>query len=994
MGIELQELDYQIEAIQSVVDVFEEVPINRLKSYQNPIVDFNDEYIKNKIRANITSIQSRNNIDPSLRSYVKDGVLGIDVKMETGTGKTYVYSRLMLELNKEYGFNKFIIVVPSTPIKEGTKAFLSSDMFERHYRLYSDFSNYRVNLQTLNRQKSNANKGRKYIPREINGFVEGDSYATNTIHVLLTGMAMLQKGKTSTLDRSDYDQSLLSGTTRPVEALADTRPIVIIDEPHKFDRNNKTYNYILENIKPQAIIRFGATFPINNDKTRDYNNLVFNLSSAEAFNRDLVKGVSIYNPEFETVKLTRYRLVSISNKKPKTAKFMNMDTKKEYILTADESLTALDESFTSLSISNIGTQEELNGIQGLLLSNDKALAVGDSIYPGVFSQSYQELMINQALDLHFKIEKENFFRANRYKTLALFFIDSVDSYRGLDDRKGILREYFEKTLEAKLVVEINKLESINNRTVTEDEYLDYLHASINDLTLTNGGYFSKDNDTSDEAIQNEVNNILRDKETLLSFKNEIGEWNTMRFIFSKWTLREGWDNPNIFTIVKLRSSGSENSKIQEVGRGLRLPVNEHGTRAVAGQETFYLNYLVDHTENEFADSLIKEINEGVSFVSNIDGKLEEVALKLGKEPKELFIELLTKNFVDIDKNIINENREKFYEQYPLFNTGLKKNKVTKGNPEVVNIRKENFEKIRDLWLKINENYMVDIEEVEEDLLIQGIKESLTKDMFSRTISNFKKRSTKNENGKVGLTEANVGSFEVYESKLLYGEFLKILSNRSSIPVQLLHKEIVEFHNRTNTEIYVTKKSVDIFIRNFESWFIKQFASKYTYRKVYDGVHETHLNNVDGSPKDSIAQALLGVYKAEQNKEVPDKFLFDKIIYDSDIEEKNIENGAIDSVEVFGKIPRRSIQVPMYFGGTTSPDFMYVVKNAVGEHTLNLVIESKDIDKVADLRGTENAKIDASQKFFETLKEEGIKVEYKRQMKNDDILGILNDFMKN
>ncbi|GED14720.1 type III restriction-modification system endonuclease [Aneurinibacillus migulanus] len=993
MGIELQELDYQIEAIQSVVGVFEEVPMSRLKSYQNPIIEFKDEYIKNKIRANITSIQSRNDIDPSLRSFVNDGVLGIDVKMETGTGKTYVYSRLMLELNKEYGFNKFIIVVPSTPIKEGTKAFISSDMFERHYRLYSDFSNCRINLQTLNRQKSSGKKGRKYIPREINEYVEGDSYASNTIHVLLTGMAMLQKGKTSTLDRSDYDQTLLSGTTRPVEALADTRPIVIIDEPHKFDRNNKTYEYILENIKPQAIIRFGATFPINSDKTRDYNNLVFNLSSADAFNRDLVKGVSIYNPEFESVKLTRFRLVSISNKKPKTAKFMNMDTKKEYILTTDESLNVLDESFTSLSLSNIGNQEELNGAQGILLSNDKAVAVGDSIYPGVFSLSYQELMINQALDLHFKKEKENFFRATRYKTLALFFIDSVDSYRGVNGRRGKLREYFEEMLEKRLKEEITKLKN-KKRTVIEEEYLDYLLASLNDLPSTSGGYFSKDNDTSDEAIQHEVNNILRDKETLLSFKNESGEWNTMRFIFSKWTLREGWDNPNIFTIVKLRSSGSENSKIQEVGRGLRLPVDEYGNRAIAGQETFYLNYLVDHTENEFADKLVKEINDGVSFVSNIDGKLEEVALKLRKEPKELFIELLTKNFVDIDKNIINENREQFYEEYPLFNTGLKKNKVTKGNSEIVKIRKENFEKIRELWLKINQNYMVDIEEVDEEILVQGIKESLTEEMFSRTISNFKKRSTKNENGKVGLTEANVGSFEIHESKLPYGEFLKILSNRSSIPVQLLHKGIVEFHERTNTEIYVTKKSVDIFIRNFETWFIKQFASKYTYRKVFDGVRETHLNHVDGSPKDSIAQALLGVYKADKNKEVPEKFLFDKIVYDSEIEEKNIENGAIDSVEVFGKIPRRSIQVPMYFGGTTSPDFMYVITNTTGEQTINLVIESKDIEKEADLRGTENAKINASEKFFKALQEEGINVEYKRQMKNDDILGILNDFTNN
>ncbi|WP_333880549.1 type III restriction-modification system endonuclease [Lysinibacillus capsici] len=989
MAIELQELDYQVEAIQSVVNVFNDIPMNRLKSYQNPIIGYEEEYTKNKIRANITSIQSKNNIDASLRSFVNDGVIGIDVKMETGTGKTYVYSRLMLELNKEYGFNKFIIVVPSTPIKEGTNAFIKSDMFKRHYRLYPDFSNHEINLQTLNRQSSNGKKGRKYIPREINEFVEGDSYSTNTIHVLLTGMAMLQKGKTSTLDRNDYDQTLLSGTTRPVEAIADTRPIVIIDEPHRFDRNNKTYKYILENIKPQAIIRFGATFPINSDKTRDYNNLVFNLSSADAFNRDLVKGVSVYNPEIDSRNTTRFRLVSISNKKPKTAKFMNMDTYKEYIIASDMELNILDESFATLSITNIGNQEALNGAQGILLSNDKAIRTGDSIYSGVFSTSYQELMINQALDLHFEKEKENFFRANRYKTLALFFIDSPDSFRGVNGRNGKLREYFEEVLENKLKREIEKLKS-KNRNVIEEEYLEYLNASLNDISETNGGYFSRDNDTSDEAIQEQVRKILRDKESLLSFKNESGEWNTLRFIFSKWTLREGWDNPNIFTIAKLRSSGSENNKIQEVGRGLRLPVDEFGNRAIAGQETFYLNYLIDHTENDFASQLVNEINEGVLFISNIDGKLEEVALQLGKEPKQLFIELLTKNFVDMDKNIVIENREQFYEEYPLFNTGLKNNKVTKGAPETVKIRKENFEKIREIWLDVNQNYMVDIEGIDDEILTEGIQKSLSQEIFSRAISNFSKRSTKNEDGKVGLSEARIGSFEVHEAKLSYGEFLKMVSNRSSIPVQLLHKEIVTFHERTNTEIYTTKKSVDIFISNFEDWFIKKFASKYTYRKVFDEVRETQLTNIDGSPKNSVSQALLGVYKADINKEVPKQFLFDKIIYDSNIEEKNIINGAIDSVEVFSKIPRRSIQVPMYFGGTTSPDFLYVIKSTTGEQTLNLIIESKDIEKKSDSRGTEDAKIEASIKFFKTLKENGVNVEYNRQMKNDDILRILND----
>ena len=168
--------------------------------------------------------------------------------------------------------------------------------------------------------------------------------------------------------------------------------------------------------------------------------------------------------------------------------------------------------------------------------------------------------------------------------------------------------------------------------------------------------------------------ILINKEETLSIYKKNGKFNTFRFIFSKWTLKEGWDNPNVFTIAKLRSSGSENSKIQEVGRGLRLPVNDSLSRV--SDEQFYLNYIVDFTEKNFAEKLINEINGDISENKVItDKQLNALASSLGKNSKEIFIEMLQKDYIDMDKNIITINRDRLFSEYPDLNIGLKSGKI-------------------------------------------------------------------------------------------------------------------------------------------------------------------------------------------------------------------------------------------------------------------------------------------------------------------------------
>lgn len=994
--MQLQELDYQLEALNSVIEVFKDVPLKRETSTANPTFNFKDSLTRETILKNISAVQQKNELDSTMvsassviRNTQGEEPLNIDIKMETGTGKTYVYSRLMLELNREYGFNKFIIITPTVPIKEGTKAFLQSEDFTEHMKLYDEFSNIGLNLSVLDSQKQN-NKGRRYPPRSVNEFCDGDAFAKDSVFCFLTGMSMLRTGKHSTLFRNDYDQTMLDGTTRPADALAKTRPIVIIDEPHKFDRSNQSWGFIQEHLNPLVTIRFGATFPANNDKTKDYENLLYNLTSIEAFNRDLIKGVSVYYPEFENRNKTRFTLVGVTSTRPKKVRFRNEQTKMELEIGVGENLSRLDDSFENLYIQDIGKQEELNNGVGIRLDNDKVLAIRDALIAGVFTTSYQELMVNQAIDLHLQKEQENFIsKSPKYKSLTLFFIDSPESYRLKDGSDGKLREYFQEALAQKIKKLISKYKNKEILREIEKEYLEFLEASLLNIRGTNGGYFSQDNSINEEDVKKEVDEILRDKQSLLSFKNEDSSWNVRRFIFSKWTLREGWDNPNIFTIAKLRSSGSENSKIQEVGRGLRLPVNEFGVRASAGEDSFYLNYLVDHTESEFADNLYNEINEGVPNFINVKGLLNKVAEMLGLKTAKLAGVLMANEYIDEDYNIIEENRNNFYEAYPDFKVGLKAEKITKGKPEDIRIRKENFEKVKSLWNDVNQNYMIDFQHVPDEILCEGIKASLSLNLFGEEKSSFNKKTISSDGDSITLIEEYEGEFTVFQTKITYGEFLRKLNNRTCLPVSLLHQEIVRFHQETSQEIHPTNRSVQLFVSNFESWFISEFSSRYSYRKLSGTKGQTALTNEDGTPKDAITQSDLGVFKS--NKALPEQYLYNSFVYDSPIEEENIKYSNIDRVEVFGKIPRRSIRVPMYFGGTTSPDFMYVLTDESGNQSMNLIIESKGVNNEAELREIEDLKIEASKKFFNTLKTDGVNVSYERQLKEDKILDVLSNF---
>lgn len=355
MQIRLQTLDHQQRALTAATGVFTDVDLSLdSPSEANPVFDVGDPQIAHNIaQLQAGAVDGVAAVSRTWRTRTDDGVLGVDVKMETGTGKTLVYTQLMFELYRLYGFHKFIILVPSTPIKEGTRSFMKAD-YARQYFDDSYGGRYKLDLEVLDPQKRR--KGRKMFPSAISNFVQASRLAKGRISALLMTDGMLQSKATMA---AVYDQSVLGMSSQPYEALAMTRPVVIIDEPHRFRRENKAYQVLLDQIQPQAIFRFGATFPkFDKSGATDYNNLVFNLGSVEAFNEQLVKGVAIQYPQDDGSESVRLKLTGMSRSKPKSATFNNLDTGKSITLRVGESLGDVDGDFAGITIDGVGKTED------------------------------------------------------------------------------------------------------------------------------------------------------------------------------------------------------------------------------------------------------------------------------------------------------------------------------------------------------------------------------------------------------------------------------------------------------------------------------------------------------------------------------------------------------------------------------------------------------------------------------------------------------------
>ena len=978
-----QGLPHQQKAIDAICAVFDGVSCTSpVQFYENPHIPLNDP----KITSNIRAIQSDIPVQYRSNNPIGD-CLNLDVKMETGTGKTYVYTKTMYELHKQYGFNKFIIAVPSLAIKAGTAQFLLDGYARRHF---SDGCGYDVDMEVgvLDAPKTKK-KGRLYFPSVVSDFVKGSCQNKKKIYVLLVNMQLLAVRANGMLSRDDYGYGA-EGFYRPFDALRATKPIVLIDEPHRFSREQKSYKVITDEIKPQCVIRFGATFPettsgrgANKVTVKDYQNLLYDLNACASFNQGLIKGVAKEHFNPPSAKAEKVKILRVTSKTSVTMQYKKQNEESQtFNLYPDDSLSIITDAFEGVTVKEIDATS-------VTFSNGVTKTAGEELDVDIYMTSYQEEMIRLALQRHFETERENFNRTFKIKTLALFFIDDITSYRANDEgKKPYVLEAFERLLKETIEKTISVLDE------HETAYREYLEASLADISACHAGYFAQDNNDSDEEIAQQVDTILHGKKKLLAFKNSHGSYNTLRFLFSKWTLKEGWDNPNVFTIAKLRSSGSEISKLQEVGRGLRLPVDENGNRIAT--EEFTLNYIVDFTEANFATQLVEQINGEIPQAATISEEdLQRVAKKLGVDPDDLYDELRAKKYIDRRYNINLETREQFLDEYPDFVAGLAVGKVkdrNKSESKPIKIRKGVFNEIKELWEKINQRYLLYYDTELNDTLDTAILEILEKPGIFNGVVLSSERDIVRSDGSQMSTEAGVGVQYTISRPIAYNMFLKRIMHATNIPLTVMHKAMCEYakkHGNINSD-YINESTVAVFCKEFYDWKIAHLQGHFHYKKSSIATKETALTYADGTPRDEIAQGRIGTKIVAGTPS--NKYLYDAYAYDSPLEKQNITSD-IESVTVYGKIPRSSIAIPTITGGTYSPDFMYVVTRTSGEKELNVIVETKDVENKTELRGTEKAKIECAELFFSMLEQDGYKVYFKTQINNKQMKQIIDEVLR-
>lgn len=953
MNILLEELPHQEEGLKSLLASFP--PLDKQTTdpdkdlvYANPILHYLDREDKN-----------------------------IDIKMETGTGKTYVYTRAIYELHQRFGIFKFIIVVPTPAIKEGTKNFIQSDYAKQHFAQF--YGNTRINLNVINAGDFKTRSGRKNFPAHLTDFIEGSRQNSNTIQVLLINASMLTS---SSMKKSDYDQTLIGGTTQPLEALRQTRPVVIIDEPHRFPRDKTNYQAV-ESLKPQTIIRFGATFPEitigkgkNKQVKKDYyrGKPQYNLNAVDSFNKGLVKGIDIFFPNLAEQQVKKAWVVEKVSAKELALK----QGKVLKTVTIGDHLADIDDDFEG-DVSYAGSK---------LLSNDLELSKGMILIPGTFKTSYQEMIIEDALNQHFKKEQEHFFRPNnapKIKTLSLYFIDSIKSYR---DNDGWLKQTFERLLAKKLEELIKKYE--HGSSQEEKEYLDFLRATQKSLQSedqnVHAGYFGEDKGSGDEAIQAEVDDILKNKNKLLSFKDEHGNWITRRFLFSKWTLREGWDNPNVFVIAKLRTSGSDNSKIQEVGRGLRLPIDETGHRVRQEEFETRLSFHIGFDEHEFAQKLVGEINSDCSLLNHV--KLDENMIKLILEDvkktqpnfgEEDLLEQLDDLKIINRKNEFKENVEIngriqsgfewLLEYYPVLNNlRLREGKVIDNNRQspkkLVKLNQENWEKVKELWKIFSRRHMLIFER--NSVQISHIAEEVfsTIDNYQRESYTYSKQELTRGDEQIKIVESLSQEYEgSYRSGMPYGTFVKELAKQTDLPIKNIHPHVLKALKKLNHSEYLSDSSVKKLVKAFKTKFEETYSQSYSYQALDFQARTSIFNPKESSFVESLNSGLLGVNQVN-NIDEDNRSLYQNppVYYDSIHPEKDLlTHGYSQSVTIFGKLPKSSIKVPKFTGGTTTPDFIYVLEKDK-EQSIYLLVEGK----ADNMRESDWHIIQSQEKFFEQL----------------------------
>ncbi len=851
-------LPHQQQAVSSVLSVFHHANKQDNDKGENPTLTLSDKQYQDNIR----QIQKVNTIDKT-----PDFSNVLDISMETGTGKTYTYTQTMYEMHKMLGVYKFVIVVPTLSIKAGTEQFLKSDALKNHFRLDFDnaYGQAQIELYVVESQKAKKGKRISPMPSEIVRFVQADN--ADKIHVLLLNMGMVNS-KTMKGEDAGNDGSMLlkDQFDKPFEAIASVRPILIIDEPHRFDDGNKTWQGLMS-FSPQYILRYGATF---NDK---FKNLIYRLSAVDAFNQDLVKGVKAHIQTVDSDDKTKIKFIKKLDNHSVLFELNQNGNKQEFRLSQGESLQKIHHLIDDLTLTSIHAKKSL-----ITLNDAMELEAGDTFKPFSYANKVTDAMMRQAVRVHFDNERLLLDRADKIKPLTLFFIDDIAGYRDGGKIAGSLKNRFEQMVRAEAQ---KALETAEEGTA----FYRSLQTVLNDVSATHGGYFSKDNSVDDEKIAQEINEILHDKESLLSLDNP------RRFIFSKWTLREGWDNPNVFGICKLRSSGSETSKLQEVGRGLRLPVNEYMSRVKDGD--FKLHYFVDSSESDFVAKLKAEINQSgeqeVIYEKLSDAlfeKIKSVYPDVKKRP--LMNELYEAGVIDDDDNFTSGGFEQLKRQFPNAFTvaTLKNGKISDSKDKSktkVAVRIGKYDELKALWEAIHQKAVLQYRMSECDTL------ALFKAFLKENQKRFTATGIRIQTQKMIKTADNRIDFQTQTSvenewfepivTMSYREFLTKLAQKSYIRIYTLHQAFFELKDKLDMAKFMNDDTIRFIVSGFNGYLLAHSLSKFEvgYQKISSQVHPTKLTDKQGKVLSEIN--INQDWGVVSENELPlDSFLFDKVFF--------------------------------------------------------------------------------------------------------------------
>ncbi|MCR8969082.1 DEAD/DEAH box helicase family protein [Facklamia sp. 7083-14-GEN3] len=987
------ELKYQLDAINSVVDLFKgqtpkESNFTVAPAYNQMRLDETGIGIANhlsltsaEILQNLQEVQEKNGLSQS-KALDINPYMEFEVDMETGTGKTYVFIRTIMELNKKYGFKKFIIVVPSLAIKEGIHHSLKTT--QNHMQSLYENENY--NYFVYNSDHLD----------EINRFATADHISIMIINIQAFNRSFGDSDRLTKANIIHRPNDRGPEGRPPIELIQETNPIVIIDEPQSTS-NTKRSNEAIASLNPLAALKYSAT----HIKPK---NVVYRLNAVDAHALELVKQIEVVSFEEEDNYEDAYiRLIKTGNPKSGIYADVEIDQKMKSgiirrtirIRQGDDlyELSGNREVYQGFQVADIDAANNI-----VTFTQRSEVLTLDNHIGGIEDDLYKRLQIEATIRAH--LDKELYLNKLGIKVLSLFFLDRVVNYR-------VYNEDGTYNLGKYAVI----FEELYKKIIQEDKYQE-LRAGMDDLDQevrnVHHGYFSQDKAGRSDVkfVETSSGNatmddyayelIMKDKERLLSFDSKL------KFIFSHSALKEGWDNPNVFQICTLNDTYSDIKKRQEIGRGLRLAVNQEGERQY-GFTINTLTVIANESYEVFADTLQKEYEEdsGIRFgyiedhlFANLvvvkDGFEERLGSKASKKIVRYFKE---KDYIsktgEVQEKLkiaIKNNNLDIQEEFEPYRVEIESRtkqaiegvKIKRAREKkTVELNKERYlsPEFKELWDKIKYQTVYQVDFSTEGLIaevLKTIKHSLTR----------KQRRISQIEAAIRFAEGGITGAKNEEDRYIKIEPVA-LKNLPDVVTNL--QNATDLTRKTIIEILTKSDTLDIFQANPQIYMQEMAAIINSVKEnfIVDGIKYSKIGESNFYAQELFKDHELSGY-LNDNLIESKKGVYEYVVYDSQVEEKfaqDLENNK--DVLVYVKLPNW-FKIPTPLGGY-NPDWAILI-NEKGEEKFYFVTETKSALDRSKLRTAEVKKIDCGKEHFKVLEED---VEYMVATNLDDVLNQLN-----